>query len=126
MNIPYRLLGTCAFLLALALLLSGPSPAATTAKASVSSKDACLKCHGPYDKLISATSDYLMQDGDKQIKRSPHGYLPHDSKDIPECSECHQPHPVPLTSKEGLPKADVKWCYMCHHTGDLQCGTCHR
>lgn len=126
MNKPSRIFIACTFLLALALSLSGPSPAATTAKAAGSSKDACLMCHGPYEKLVSSTSGYLMQDGDEKVKSSPHRYMPHDSKDIPECGECHKPHPVPLTSKEGLPKADAKWCYLCHHTGDLKCGTCHR
>ena len=114
---------TCVSILALTLLLSGSSPAATTASTEAgSSKDACLMCHRPFDKLISATANYTMPGGEKT---SPHRYVPHDSKDIPECSNCHKPHPVPLTSTEGLPKANAKWCYGCHHTRVLECGTCH-
>ena len=125
MNNP-SIVTVCGFFLALALLLSAASPAATPSKPAGALKDACLKCHGPFEKLVSSTSDYMMQDGDKQVKSNPHRYMPHDSKDIPECGECHKPHPVPLNSKDGLPKANAEWCYLCHHTGDLRCGTCHR
>lgn len=143
MNKQSRILHTCAPILALALLLSGSSPAqtptplpaaaptkppsataATTASAAAeSSKDTCLGCHGPFDKIISETANYTMPSGEQT---SPHRYVPHKSKDIPECSNCHEPHPVPLTSTEGLPKPKTDWCYMCHHAGVLQCGPpCH-
>jgi hypothetical protein len=131
-----RILGICASILALTLLLSGSSPAApptaptkslsstatTASTAAGSSKNACLGCHGPFDKLTSATANYTFSLGERT---SPHRYVPHNSKDIPECSECHKPHPLPLTSKEGLPKANVESCYTCHHEKVLQCGTCH-
>lgn len=97
------------------------APAVAT-KTSGSPKDACLACHGPFDKLIAATAGYTPPNSPKQ---SPHRYVPHDSKDIPECSNCHQPHPGPLTSTVGLPKANVQWCYTCHHKRVLECGTCH-
>ncbi len=153
MNKKFRILYTASYILALTLLGGGSSPAqtpthlpttapskspsatatkpaaptATTAAGAVgSSKAACLMCHGPFDKLISETSDYLMPSGDEEIKSSPHRYMPHNSKNIPECSECHKPHPVPLTSTEGLPKPEVNYCYACHHAGVLQCGTCHK
>ena len=141
MNKQSRILCTCAAALALTLLLSWSSSAqvsstlptatptkslsATTTAASTaagSSKDVCLGCHGPFDKLTSATANYTFEGGEKT---SPHRYVPHDSKDIPECSGCHKPHPVPLTSKEGLAKADAESCYKCHHARVLQCGTCH-
>ena len=119
MNKQYRILYTCASILALTLLLSGSLPAQTN------SKNACLGCHGPFEKIIAGTADYKMQSGDQEIKSNPHRYVPHDSKDIPECSYCHDPHPVPLTSREGLAKPKATWCYGCHHARVLQCGTCH-
>lgn len=106
-----------------------PAPAATAEpKAAGSSKATCLGCHGPYEKIIAKTADYRMRSGDQEIKSNPHRYVPHDSKeanDIPECSYCHEPHPVPLTTKEGLPKPKATWCYGCHHAKVLTCGTCH-
>ena len=125
MNKQSRILNTCTSILALTLLLSGPSPATAASTEAGSSKDACLGCHGPFEKLIAATSDYKMQSGDQEIKSNPHRYVPHKSKDIPECSNCHKPHPVPLTSTEGLSKPKAQWCYGCHHAGVLECGICH-
>ena len=138
----FGILHTCAAIFALLLLLSvsspvpaaAPAPAATPAKttsttaaaapkAAASSKDTCLGCHGPFDKLTAATADYAMPSGEKT---SPHRYVPHKSKNIPECSNCHKPHPVPLASKEGLPKGETDYCYTCHHQGGLECGTCHQ
>ena len=139
---------SCAFIFAMLLLLSvsspasaaaparanaptkAPAPAAVKAPATAASavptaggsKDTCLGCHGPFDKLTAATAGYAMPSGEKT---SPHRYVPHKSKNIPECSDCHKPHPVPLVSKAGLPKAETDYCYTCHHQGGLECGTCH-
>ncbi len=124
MNRQSRIFLICTSILALALLLSGASPDTTASTEAESSKDACLVCHGPFDKLTDATANYTFPSGEKT---SPHRYVTHDSKDIPECSNCHKPHPVPLTSKEGLPKANGEWCYSCHHVKNLQqCVTCHK
>ena len=129
-----RIFHTLASIFVLTLLLGGPSPATAASTDAGSPKETCLACHGPFDKLISATADYMMLSGEEKIKSNPHRYVPHNAKDIsvprnakdiPECIYCHKAHPVPLTSKVGLPKADPKWCYGCHHTGVLQCGTCH-
>ena len=131
---------TCAAVFALLLLLgvaspapaAPPSPAGAPAKppaaapapkAAASTKDTCLGCHGPFDKLTAATADYAMPSGEKT---SPHRYVPHKSKNIPECGNCHKPHPVPLASKAGLPKGETDYCYTCHHQGGLECGTCHQ
>ena len=122
MNKQSRILTICASIFALTLLLSGSSPAQTAAPLA-NSKDVCLQCHGPYDKLVSANANYNGWEGGETT--SPHRYVPHDSKDIPECSNCHKPHPVPLTSTEGLPKPNGTWCYGCHHKRVLKCGTCH-
>jgi len=106
-----------------------PAPPAATATTNTagSSKDACLACHGPFDKLVTASANYVWPNGDKQ---SPHRYVPHAStnaKDIPECTNCHKPHPVPPTASDiaAMAKPDPSWCFGCHHTGTLQCGTCH-
>ena len=130
MNNQSGILCLCASVLAMTLMVSGFSPAQTPAPAPAAgaettvegSKDTCLGCHGPFDKLTSVTVNYQWQSGDKS---SPHRYVPHDSKDIPECSNCHKPHPVPLTSTKGLPKANAEWCNMCHHAGFAPCKSCH-
>jgi|WetSurSiteA1Bulk_404760.scaffolds.fasta_scaffold47793_2 hypothetical protein len=89
-------------------------------------KDMCLGCHGPYEKIIKATENFKTPNGDAS---TPHRYVPHDSKDIPECTECHVPHgltPLPEKSTVEKPK-DVQFCYDgCHHMRNLQsCKNCH-
>jgi len=90
----------------------------------------CLSCHGPFDKLIAASSKYVAPSGEKT---SPHRYVPHDSKkeaDIPKCDNCHTAHsldPLPSAKSIDLSKVGVKWCYdACHHEKDLtSCKKCH-
>ena len=104
---------------AAAFAQTAPSPPPATAGA----QPACLQCHGPYDKLIEATSGYYMPSGETT---SPHRYVPHKSKAVPDCRNCHQPHPLPVTAKPALPPPSTDWCYTCHHKGALECGTCHQ
>jgi len=89
-------------------------------------KKACLGCHGPFDKLNTAPKTFITESGDKI---NPHWYVPHDQKEeknIPECTNCHNPHSLPITAKEKLPKADGDWCFSCHHNGELKaCNACH-
>ena len=89
-------------------------------------KDVCLSCHGPFDKLVTTPKTYTTESGDKI---NPHLYVPHnrtDEKSIAACTNCHEPHPVPLTTKAGLPKPKVDWCYSCHHSYNFSpCKTCH-
>jgi hypothetical protein len=88
-------------------------------------KDKCLGCHGPFDKIIKATANWESPAGDKA---SPHKYVPHDSEDAPECTECHTPHAIPLKDKALVVKPkDVLFCYdSCHHAKNLQpCKNCH-
>jgi hypothetical protein len=85
----------------------------------------CLKCHGPYEKLIEKTAGYNAPSGETL---SPHQYVPHaEKKDIPDCTDCHKPHPIPLKSKEGIEKPDTTWCYTsCHHMRNFEsCKKCH-
>jgi predicted CXXCH cytochrome family protein len=108
-----------------------PSTTAPTSKSNTSAsptdgKDVCLGCHGPFDKLTNAPKTYTAESGDKI---NPHQYVPHnrtDAKSIVECTNCHEPHPVPWTSEAGLPKPEVDWCYSCHHTNNFSpCKACH-
>ncbi len=89
-------------------------------------KDKCLACHGPFDKLTAAPKSFAPASGPRI---NPHMYVPHEKKDaasIPECLNCHKVHPVPLKSKEEQPKANVDWCFSCHHTQEFSaCKTCH-
>jgi hypothetical protein len=86
----------------------------------------CLACHGSYDTLAEKTSKFKATSGEMV---TPHQYVPHaEKKEIPDCTECHIEHPVPLEdkSKVVIPK-NLDWCYSaCHHANNLQpCKTCH-
>jgi len=103
--------------------------AQASAGASAASKEACLNCHGPFDKLAEKVN-YQAPSGEKV---SPHRYVPHsarEAKAIPECSNCHETHPIPPPAKgaASLSKADVQWCYTaCHHKNTFQpCKDCHK
>jgi mono/diheme cytochrome c family protein len=102
---------------------AGPAPAAA-------SKEACLNCHGPFDKLAGATPSYVAPSGEKIV---PHRFVPHNSREakaIPGCNNCHEPHLVPPTAPAlaALPKPDVQWCYTaCHHKNNFTlCKDCHK
>jgi hypothetical protein len=90
----------------------------------------CLDCHGPFDKLIGASTNYVAASGEKI---SPHRYVPHDSKlekDIPDCSRCHTAHSLfPPPAAKGsldLSKVNVEWCFTCHHEKNFKsCKECH-
>jgi hypothetical protein len=86
----------------------------------------CLACHGSFDKLAEATSDFKAASGETV---TPHRYVPHEEKkDIPECTNCHKPHPIPLEDKSQVVKPNnLDWCYSnCHHAQNLQaCSACH-
>jgi hypothetical protein len=102
---------------------AAPSPA-------VISKEDCLKCHGPFEKLATASPSYVAPSGEKIV---PHRFVPHNSKEakaIPGCDNCHEPHAVPPTGPTpgAPPKADVQWCYTtCHHKNNFAlCKDCHK
>jgi hypothetical protein len=102
----------------------------TNAPTMENSKEACLNCHGPFDKLAAATAGYAAPSGEKITA---HRYVPHPSKEakaIPECSNCHQPHPAPPAAGDlaALVKPDVQWCYTtCHHKNNFEsCKDCHK
>jgi hypothetical protein len=108
-------------------LLTAAAPqngAQSTEKQTVAQK--CLACHGSYDKLAEKTANFKASSGETV---TPHRYVPHAEKtDIPECTECHIPHPVPLEDKSSVVKPDkLTYCYAgCHHANNLQpCKNCH-
>ncbi len=105
------------------------SPTLSSAAPSVSN-DVCLGCHGPYDKVAKATAKYTLQDGSvvnphTTIDRS--ASKPHTTgQGVPECTQCHTPHPVPLASRNDVVKANVEYCYSCHHQRNfMPCTQCH-
>jgi hypothetical protein len=110
----------------LLLVFGGIAPATQDAKNSEKTdKDKCLACHGPFEKIAKATESWEAPSGEKT---TPHRYVAHDTKDIPECTECHVPHPIPLQDKSTLVKSrGVEFCYSgCHHARNLQpCKSCH-
>ncbi len=121
------------FIWVMMFLLVSASPATggpqKSDQTAASSKDACLACHGPYDKLAAATAGYVAPGGGKI---TPHRYVPHETKEakgIPECGNCHQPHPLPpAASTSATAKPDVQWCFAnCHHENNFEsCKKCHK
>jgi len=125
---PYIYLIVLASLLLLGVCALAASLGSQEAKQADSKidKDKCLACHRPYDKLIEKTAQFKTPGGEIV---TPHQYVPHEEKkDIPECTECHVPHVIPLGDSSTLEKPkDVKWCYAkCHHQNNFQpCSGCH-
>jgi hypothetical protein len=89
-------------------------------------KEQCLGCHGSFDKLAEKTAKYKTSTDETT---TPHKYIPHSSKNIPECEECHTPHEIPLKDKSKVVKANTDLCYNtrgCHHMNNLNaCKSCH-
>ena len=90
------------------------------------SKEACLTCHGPFEKLAAAPKNYASESGEKI---NPHVYVPHnrkEAKSIGDCVNCHETHPVPWPAKGARTKANADWCYSCHHKFNFtSCKACH-
>jgi hypothetical protein len=149
MNSQYRRrLSACAFVFLLAVCVAGCSPTAdatgslsqpiatippsptsqppTSTPTAASGKAACLACHGSFAKLVSAPPAF-QTDGFDVV--TPHRFIPHESKEVPECSSCHAAHPLPPVASEiaALPKPNVNWCYsFCHHQYSFtSCKPCH-
>jgi hypothetical protein len=83
----------------------------------------CLKCHGPFEKLIDKTKGYVSQ-FDEHI--NPHQFVPHDSISVPDCAECHEAHPIPFKAESAPASPELTYCYSCHHTQTFEtCSQCH-
>jgi hypothetical protein len=130
-------ISVCAWVLSAQNRTSAPRPAPQPRSAVLASRLAdkapqneCLQCHGPFAKLVEASTRYVAPSGETT---SPHRFVPHNSKleeDVPECNHCHTAHPLdPLPAKGSidLSKVGVKWCYeVCHHEKNLtSCKECH-
>ena len=110
---------------------AAPSSSSSPAAPNVSS-DSCLSCHGPYEKVVQASANYTIQDGSGS-KVNPHTMIDISSskrhntgKGVPECANCHKPHPLPMASSKDVPKANVEFCYSCHHQRNfIPCSQCH-
>jgi predicted CXXCH cytochrome family protein len=107
----------------------GTSSAASPTSAIVSN-EVCLACHGPIEKVVQGTANYTYADGSKinpHTTVDPTASKPHESgKGIVACTKCHQPHPQPLASLKDVVKADVTYCFGCHHQGVFTpCIKCH-
>jgi hypothetical protein len=86
-------------------------------------KEYCLKCHGPFEKLAERTKGYVTEWDEKA---NPHVYVRHDTKNITECTECHDVHAIPIDPAVPVKKANVSYCYSCHHAETLvKCTQCH-
>lgn len=113
------------FLFAVAVVFAGTPAPLKPPVAKDGQKNKCLSCH-PWDKLTETGPGFPAPDG---VIIKPHVYVPHNQKEtgsIPECLNCHVPHPVPLKSKTDRQKANVIWCISCHHTGEMKaCNACH-
>lgn len=84
----------------------------------------CLKCHGPFEKLVEKTKDYVSQ-FDEHI--NPHQFVPHDSKSVPDCASCHEAHPIPFKAESAPASPELTYCYSCHHTQTFEtCSQCHK
>jgi len=82
-------------------LQPAPGAGASAAPLAAGSQPDCLACHGPYEKIMAATASYCMPSGETT---SPHKYVPHKSKNIPECRNCHTAHALPPPSKASVRK----------------------
>lgn len=90
-------------------------------------KEGCLNCHGPFEELRAATEEYQVSENEVA---NPHQWVPHDqqtTEKIVECTNCHEPHPLPATPDMEVAEPKLQWCYSsCHHTGTLMpCSACH-
>lgn len=96
--------------------LEPPSPLST---------NPCLGCHN-YNKLLALEPKFIVKDEPV----NPHRYIPHDSKEIPDCTSCHEPHstsPLPKGPEDvDMSKVNVEMCFSCHHLQNLTpCESCH-
>jgi hypothetical protein len=101
-----------------------PSPSPTVAT------ETCLSCH-PHKELFRATARYRTGGGEKV---NPHVTIdldspkPHTSgKGIADCTNCHEPHPIPPEAQRQGVKADLEYCFgACHHQRNFRrCSECH-
>jgi hypothetical protein len=102
----------------------------TAASTAPTGTEGCLGCHAPYEKVLQATANYTLQNG---TKVNPHTSMdrnaskPHAwEKKVFECMNCHKMHPLPIGSPKDVSKANVEYCFSCHHERNFtSCTQCH-
>jgi hypothetical protein len=92
---------------------------------SAQNANPCLACH-KYDELLALKPKFEVKAGSV----NPHWYVPHDSKQILECTNCHVPHatsPLPKGPQDvDMSQVNVETCFSCHHLQNFTpCKTCH-
>ena len=120
-----RIAAAAAALLAAAFAASGALAAEDSAEKASDSTKQCLMCHGgSFEALREQTKNWTDEFGDKI---QPHQYLdsesanPHQgAKVVPECTNCHEKHPVPLPAGYKPKQATFSTCYGCHHMENFQ------
>jgi hypothetical protein len=111
---------------------TGTVTATTAAAAETPAAGAavCLACH-QWPAVMQASANYKTEDG---IAVNPHTFIdtsdpkPHSTgKGIPDCTNCHKPHPLPPPPAAQIPKGDVEYCFSaCHHQRNFTpCSQCH-
>jgi len=104
---------------------SGHASGSVAANEDGNGSASCLQCHGPFENLASKAPSFTAPSGERI---TPHRYIPHNEKTIPDCLNCHQEHsenPTP-TEIAALPKPTVNFCFECHHTETFaRCNSCH-
>jgi predicted CXXCH cytochrome family protein len=84
----------------------------------------CLSCHGPFEAIAEKTKDFKAETGENA---NPHVFVPHTSKKIVSCTECHEAHELPTSSSTVIAKANLEYCFSCHHQKDFTpCAECHK
>jgi hypothetical protein len=113
-----------------------PGPTAPVAPSAPSAAAAaCMACHSDFQAIAKASANYVAPSG---VHVNPHTTVdpsitktftnPHASGvGIVNCTYCHRPHPVPLTSTKDVPTPNVDYCFTaCHHLGNFErCSDCH-
>lgn len=107
-------------LAAAAAVLMMLSPAPEVQAAETMKPEQCLMCHGgSFDALREQTKNWKDEFGSPV---QPHQYLdpnaanPHaGAKVVPECTGCHQAHPIPVPKDFKPEPASLSMCYGCHH-----------
>ena len=88
-------------------------------------KDQCLACHGPFEKLVK--KDFKIEAVPNPI--NPHVFVPHigQTKDFFDCLLCHQQHTIPPEKGYHDKSATLDACFGCHHTEEFaKCSSCHK
>ena len=116
------------FLLTAFIAIGSASAEPTPMKA-----EQCLGCHGGSLEKLAEMTPYIKNDWDEVVQ--PHIYIdeyagkPHQTKMLPDCLRCHTAHSFPPVKTDTKSKADLSYCYGCHHTETFDSCTqsgCHR